>query len=357
MALVQIVPGLFPKVDGIGDYALELGRELERSHAIASRFLVHDPSWKSPTGSEIIGTSMEGDTYEAISGKIAALQERKDDPVLLHFSPYGYAKRGCPYWLIGALQRWDREQPGRLNIAFHELENQSSNPLKSAFWLTGAQRGIVERAAKLGRFKYTNTELFRSKLEGAGSGRMAVIPNFSTIGEAQVLPPWEGRERSLIVFGRSAQRKSAYGRGGAALRLLCERLKLEKIVDIGESIDIGIEGIAIERCGILSPEGVAERMAQSIGSFLSYPVPLLTKSSAHAVSCSHGAIPFIHDPSSQQLSCPGLIENTDFVVVSERIGSVPWSKWEEISRQAFESYQKRSLRVGASRIAESLRTT
>ena len=355
MALIQIVPGLFPAIDGIGDYALELAGELESSHGVTSKFLVYDAAWRRAEGSTIVGTTIGAKTYGGFCSKLDELAGDDGSPVLLHFSPYGYAKRGCPYWLLNILERWDRNHPGRLKIAFHELDNRSSNPLKSAFWLSAAQRSLVARAGRLGSFKYTNTELYRGKLEQLRSGRIALIPNFSTVGEAPVLPPWTKRERSLVIFGRRAQRKSAYSLGREALQLLCDRLKIKRIVDIGQPLDVKLSGITIESCGILPRHEVAERMAASVGSFICYPVALLTKSSTHAVSCAFGTIPFVHDSVPKQVSCPGLVEGTDFVVAGDGIASVEWPEWEQISRQVYESYQNRSLRVAANRIAASLR--
>ena len=60
-------------------------------------------------------------------------------------------------------------------------------------------------------------ELHRGRLEGWGSGRMNLIPNFSTLGEPKVNPPFAERRRDVIVFGRWVQRQWTYERGAEAL--------------------------------------------------------------------------------------------------------------------------------------------
>ena len=42
--ILQIVPRMFPDVDGVGDYALQLARELRDRNQIRSDFLVFRPN-------------------------------------------------------------------------------------------------------------------------------------------------------------------------------------------------------------------------------------------------------------------------------------------------------------------------
>lgn len=354
MLLIQIVPSIAPKVDGIGDHGLELARRLREEHGIQSAFLVCDLSWEGGPIEGFPALRLNDRTEETFERAIAELQHRVQDvgppEVLLHFSPYGYEKRGCPFWLVRLLERWNARNPDRLHIGFHELENHNRNPLSSTFWLSGVQRALVTRVCKLGRYKYSNTEPHRHKLEMRGSGRIFWAPSFSTLGEASTYPGWDQRNPRIVVFGRGVQRKEAYGRGGEALRFLCNALQIRTIVDIGERINIdskAFPGMTIETTGRLPPAAVVDLMIHSLGSFISYPVPLLTKSSIYAVSCAYGAVPFVHDPLSVDFSCTGIMPNRDYVPLQRHDSIFPNIALEEISRTAFANYKRRNSKFAA----------
>ena len=316
--LIQVVPGLFPKVDGIGDYALQLARRLRDQHSIHSIFLVADPNWQGGEVEGFYATKIASRTpSDFLNGVVQCEQsvESKPLPILLHFSPYSYQKRGYPLWLQRTLQGWDGVRPGTLNIVFHELEVHGARPWSSASWVPPLQRSLIRKIAKLGYFQYTNAEFHRHDLEEWGSGRIFLIPNFSTMGEPKTNPPFSERRKDVVVFGRSAQRKANYERGSDVLASLCRSIGAHRIIDIGDPI-VGdtrsdLEGFPIVRCGRLESDEVNDWMAKSVASFIAYPVPLLPKSSVHAVSCAHGTIPFVFDNQEKEFSCPGLISGQD----------------------------------------------
>jgi hypothetical protein len=49
MNILQIVPRLPPAIDGVGDYALNLARQLRQDFSIHTHFLVCDPNWNGKT--------------------------------------------------------------------------------------------------------------------------------------------------------------------------------------------------------------------------------------------------------------------------------------------------------------------
>jgi hypothetical protein len=51
MEVIQIVPALPPAINGLGDYASLLAKELWEAHNIRSRFVVGDPRWGAIRGS------------------------------------------------------------------------------------------------------------------------------------------------------------------------------------------------------------------------------------------------------------------------------------------------------------------
>lgn len=358
MFLIQVVPSFLPKIDGIGDHALELARQLREEQGVLSGFLVCDLTWKGGPVEGFPVVAMENRTLEAFEAAIAELQRQGNDAghpeLLLQFACYGYEKRGCPIAFTRMLEEWHGKRKGQLHIAFHELENHTSNPLSSTFWLTGVQRWLVTRLARFDSFKYTNTEPFRHKLEQRGAGRIFWIPSFSTVGEPRTYPGWDQRDKAIVVFGRRAQRREAYGRGAAALLSVCETLGIRKIVDMGEPLDVPpvlSAGIEIQQSGRVSAEEVIQRMSSTIGSFLSYPVPLLTKSSIYAVTCACGAVPFVHDPDRLDLSCTGTLPNLDYVPLGRADSIFPKLPLETISRHAFANYKTRNSKRAAAIVA------
>ena len=361
MKLIQIVPGLFPRVDGIGDYALQLARRLREDHDIVTSFVVADPDW---IGGDVEGFSAIKLRSRSPSSFLDAVNECDGDtqgdpsPILLQFSPYGYEKRGYPLWLQKTIEGWPKVSSSPIHVAYHELEVSGRPPWSSAFWVPPLQRNLIKRITQVSAFQYTNCEDYRFKLEHAGSGRITLIPNFSTIGEPAVNPRFAERERNVVVFGRGAQREMNYRFGMDALLPLCKAVNADRIIDIGAPIaghaitELG--GIPIVRCGRLDAEDVNKWMATSIASFIAYPVPLLTKSSVHAVSCANGTIPFVFDHQAKELSCPGLVADEDFVSLRRHQETLNLPPLEELSATVHRNYLKRDSHVAALTIARHI---
>jgi hypothetical protein len=361
MEIIQIVPGLTPDVDGIGDYGLKLARGLRNDHGIRTRFLVANPRWKGGPVDRFPARAITKRTPEGLREGIVQIEAEAglgQTPVFVHFSVYGYQRRGCPFWLATGLENLSRVRLGSIHIAFHELENHGWKPWSSTFWLPRIQRAIIKRVARLGTFRYTNTELHRRKLEDWGVGRIIVIPNFSTLGEPVEYPPFSDRQKHLVIFGRPAQRQSTYDRSRRLLGSLCRRIGVTRIFDIGDPVRETsmphIEGVSIVRCGRLSEEEVNARMADSIASFMQYPIPLLTKSTAHAVSCAFGTIPFVYDNGPTERSCPLLVTGEDFIPVRGDLCGLEVQRLDVLSRKVFDHYQARASRVAVANIAQHL---
>ncbi|MCU1321235.1 MAG: hypothetical protein JWM43_884 [Acidobacteriaceae bacterium] len=361
MNLIQIVPGLLPKFDGIGDYAMQIARRLRERHKITTSFIVGDPEWVGGPVEGFYATKVASRTSQGLLDAIAECErviQAESVPLLLHFSPYGYQKRGYPLWLQRALEQWPASRQATLNTVFHELEVHSSRPWSSAFWVSPLQRNLISHISTLGNFRYTNAEFYRHDLEEWGSGRMALIPNFSTVGEPDTIPPFEQRGRDVVVFGRGAQRRANYQRGSDVLASLCRLIGAERIIDIGEPIAdhtvSNIEGFPIVRCGVIKVEEVNQWMAKSVASFITYPVPLLPKSSVYAVSCAHGTIPFIFDNQKKEVSCPGLVPGEDYIALSRSASRQTLPPLDVLSATVFNNYQARSSGAAAAKIAHAI---
>ena len=362
MNLVQVVPGMFPRVDGIGDFSLKLARRFRAQHGIRTTFLVCDPTWSGPA--EIDDFPVFSVESRSSLGFQDAMQRCKvgagvsgDTPVYIQFSPYGYEKRGCPFWLLEALQDFKQEHLGKLHVFFHELEISKAPPWSSGFWVPGLQRALIVRLAKMAASRYTHTDAYRTRLEGWGSGRVIQTWSYSSFGEPEIAPPTP-RRKDMIIFGRAWQRLHSYTIGDQALQSLCVRLGVERIIDIGPRIEghdkPTLAGIPVVRCGRVEADEVDRWMATSLGNFTVYPIDLLQKSSVYQVASANGNITFIYDDGPREISCAGLVTGIDFVPVSKDSSSLALPSLDKLSEALFNSYQPRRSSVTADLLAGHL---
>jgi hypothetical protein len=361
-SLIQIVPSLWPAVDGIGDYALQLARQLRAQAGVETTFIVCDPAWSEHlwTG-EFKVVRLKERTEKRMLEEVLWLLTGDwviNSRLLLHFSPYGYQKRGCPIWLVAALEAVNQKLAGRVNVAFHELDVDSSRILSSAYWVPGLQRFLIRRLLRISAFAYTNTDTHRLKLQAWIERDVSLIPNFANIGESDEPLPTAIRERSVVVFGRADQRRWTYAKGARALSRVCACINATRIVDIGAPIPehtcTHIDGVPVDRRGLLPANEIATTMRSSLASFMYYPVPLLTKSGVHAVACATGNIPFICSDTATRTTCPGLTEGVDYIVVNDAQPLPSLITLERLAPAIHTNYGKRTSKVAAMTIASEL---
>ena len=219
MPIIQIVPQLPPAINGLGDYALNLACQIRNDHALETEFIVCDPVWKGE--SEIEGFPVHQSNSRSSTDLIAQLNQLQATTVLLHYVGYGYAKKGCPTWLIKALERWKASHPNsRLVTMFHEP--YASGPIwTSAFWLSSLQKQLATRLARLSDRCVTSNEIVTSILERmvnpTTQADIITLPVFSNVGEPDHLKPLADRPRRLVVFGSRGIRKRVYEQAYANL--------------------------------------------------------------------------------------------------------------------------------------------
>ena len=112
--------------------------------------------------------------------------------VVLHFSGYGYQKRGVPLWLVERLRFWARRaRTCRLLPFFHELY-ASGRPWQSSFWLSPLQKHIARSILNLSSLAITPTDLYRKRLSRFRKDsaiKITTMPVFSNVGEPSCVAP------------------------------------------------------------------------------------------------------------------------------------------------------------------------
>lgn len=297
MQIISIVSGLPPAIDGVGDYALNLAKQLNKDFSINTIFIVGNPNWVGKP--EIEGLAIRKVNDRSISTLLSLLNNNspQSTTVLLHYVSYAYAKRGCPFWLIDGLQQWRSAKSDRTLVTiFHELYT-SSPILSSSFWLSPVQNHLASRLSQMSDRCLTSKQIYANLLYKLSLGQKSQVPTlpvFSNIGEPeQVLPIAERRQR-LVVFGGSSTRGRVYQRSLAALAKTCQELEIEEIIDIGPPIGLEISeinGVPIVAMGQTAAAEVSALLSSAIVGFFDYPLDYLAKSTIFAAYCAHKMIP------------------------------------------------------------------
>jgi hypothetical protein len=227
-------------------------------------------------------------------GDMRALARAQAPAVLLHYSGYGYAKRGAPVWLVRGIVE-HRRRFGALGVFFHELYALRW-PWSSAFWLSPLQQYVARRLAEIADFWVTTCDKYALWLmRHAGSKPHAVLPIPSSIGELPTL----GSERRPIVavFGSAGLRTTAYQAAGERLFSWAREHDLT-IHDIGK--EITERGVAerLRRGGVIEHGFLAHSEASALLATARYGIVRhraaeLAKSTIFAGYCAHGVCPIV----------------------------------------------------------------
>ena len=295
MQVTSIIPKLPPAIDGVGDYALNLARQLRKDFNIQTHFIVGNPTWNG--AAEIEGFIVSKVSDRSPNALLNLLSTDDSSSILLHYVGYGYAQRGCPVWLVDGLQRWKSLFPKRsLVTMFHEI-SASGPPWTSAFWLSSLQRSLAARLAQMSDRCITSKQLYADIITRISQGKhnqVPFIPVFSNIGEPNKVLPLLKRQQRLVVFGGVANRARVYQESQAVLEYVCQRLNIQEIWDIGTPTEVNLSSITkvpILEKGQQSAENVSNILANSVAAFSDYNPDFLAKSTIFASYCAHRLLP------------------------------------------------------------------
>ena len=360
MKLTAIIPRLPPVVEGVGDYALCLARLLRNNVGITTRFIVTDPAW---TGAgEVEGFEVSRMTSHSVDELLNLLAEDSStgEQVLLHYEGYGYAQRGCPVWLVTALERWRKESSERrLVTLFHELY-ATGPPWSSSFWLSPLQKSLATRLARLSDQSMTSLESYSrvvQEMSGKSPNTETSLPVFSSIGEPQSPLPLNERRRRLVVFGTRGRRIEVYKRSAADLNRICGALDIEEVLDIGQPIENDFsKGLVVRSSvlGLLSGKRVSELLLDSIAGIIDYPVAMLGKSTIFAAYCSHRMISIVANNGDAR-PADGLEADSHYWLSTTASEHMSLASGQLIAERAFEWYQGHNLSTHAKRLTGCLR--
>ena len=287
LAVIHLVPRLGAVLDGVGDYARQLAQAMSRvDEGIECAF--------------VDAASLPDRSAQALVGALREARSRAGATrlsLVLHYVNYGYAPRGCPFWLLAGLEQWKsgRASGSRLVSMFHEVY-AFGPPWRSSFWLSPVQRSLARRLVRTSDASITNRHASGEWLARHGGRRAVVLPVFSTLGEPMQVQPWSERLPRLVVAGRSGERGRAYHRHRARLLTACRALGIEEIVDIGhrsEPPPRSLDGIAITALGHVEPGQASDVMSRARAGFVDYPSDFLAKSTVFAAYAAHALVPVV----------------------------------------------------------------
>ena len=217
----------------------------------------------------------------------------KYDRVLLHFSGYGYARRGLCRWLVDGLNRWKVSTGNRrLVTMFHEV--YAAGPVwRMSFWTAVPQKRIARDLAFLSDAHFVSSAGGQSQLTQLAPGLNAeLLPVFSNVGEPDAPAPLCERMGRAVVFGGGVQRQKVYKMLQRVEPELAQRLNVLGIVEI---VDIGphtrvpgrIAGCNVKPMGALPGREVSAILARAQFGFIDYAGHVFTKSGIAAAYFAH----------------------------------------------------------------------
>ncbi len=345
--ILQIVPRIFPDVDGVGDYALQLAHQLYDRNQILTDFLVFRPNPKlQPQVEQFPVHRLETHT---VQGLLEQLPENIST-IFLQYSNYPYlrGKLDAPMWLVDALKVLKR-QGVRIVVMFHELPTLRYKRIRCPNFV---QRRVSHGLAQVADAVVTNNTAFQQTLAQWTQAPVYCLPNFSTIGEQQTVKPLAERQRSLVVFG-SSDRTRVYRNNTDTLNQVCHLLNIDTLYDVGRPVEWDAQGLAVNvvRTGFLSAADVSKLLAESMAGLFDYRrfPHNLAKSTVYAAYCSHGVLPICNGHGLKPQD--GIVANHHYAVTSSFQEFAQLSSLQAIADNAYTHYRTRTLAQSAIKFA------
>lgn len=357
MLTIQIVPKIFPAVDGVGDYALSLAQHLRQNFNIETHFIVGDLDWSG--GKDVDGFNISQVTQHNSTYLLSLLNDigQEASSVILQYVGCGYARRGCPYWLLKGLEHYKTAYPAKkLVTMFHETYGSgppyygADPPWISAFWLAPLQKNIAGRLVTSSNHCITSREKFRDQLCNLSHGQnshISIMPVFSNVGEAAHLPLLKDRRPTLVLFGSRNSRARVYEQFPNAICDTCRMLKIEKIYDVGPSTELDItefDNVPVVSMGEKTLSEIGKILLESRAGILNYHPDFLAKSGVYAAYSAYGLIPIVVSSNIAQANgTDGLLAGEHYWAINCIDEDLNLEVGQTIAKNAYDWYQSHSL--------------
>lgn len=353
-----IVPRLPPSIDGLGDYGLNLAKQLQLDFGIQTEFIVGDPLWFGDTSCHGFKVSrLDTRSSSALLSLLLAKSKSESESegehiVILHYVGYGYAKRGSPFWLLHALENWRNKSAKRKLITmFHELF--AFGPFwTSQFWTSPLQKFIATRLGRLSDYAITSQSSYALTLKQLTNSKHPEIPVlsiFSNIGEPVSFPNLINRKKQIVIFGNRGPKARLYKQSLDSIHLICEKFGITDILDIGPSPEtntLDFKSINFVKMGTLEASEISKILSESMIGIVNYPRQYIFKSGIFASYCSHGMLPIILD--NQDLEIEADSSSIYYLMKNNKLeGLLDEEQAQLISTNAYEWYLGHSLKVHA----------
>jgi hypothetical protein len=297
LQLVQIVQIVPVAPGGVRDFALDLQKQWAQAGQTSALWALDAAAVRTQPLSQRL---CENESFAS-----AASARPPVCAVLLHFSGYGFHRRGLCFWLLQELRacRLALQQAGvelRLMVMFHELF-AFGPPWRTAFWLNPVQSHIAKQLAHVADVVWTNSQHHAAWLSRHVQAEVLthVRPVFSTMGEPQHVATTAQRQAGLVVFGSASTRQRA-------LQLLARHRHRLLALGITAVLEAG-SGPACPHAkalpgyrflGRLDAAVLSTLLQQNLYALIDYPAIHLGKSTVFAAYAANGCVVLNTAPSS-----------------------------------------------------------
>jgi len=305
LRIVQLVPA---ERGGVRDHAEGLALEWSR-RGISSELIAFDAA---AARSASLATRL-----------LQSAPEGEPSRVLLHYSGYGYARRGLAFWLLRELEQARRALGPRCRFVamVHELF-VSGAPWQPAFWLGRLQAHVVQRAVRLCDAVVTNSSHHGAWLAAQvrHDTDVRVSPVFSNVGEPAGVLTASARDSGLVVFGSASTRQRAFDRLEPHLAEL-RALGVQHVVEAGPGPASAFAGNSLQRshAGELAPSQIEALLQRHRYGLIDYPSFHLGKSGVFAAYAAHGCI--VLDTAPHPVHADGLGSGRHYVTLGQGAGA------------------------------------
>jgi hypothetical protein len=360
MTLIQVVARRGAEPNGVADYALALARALRADKGVNSVFLSGTPSGDAmPVEDDWKTVCVPKRKAQILADTIQLLSaETNARAVVLHYSGYGYQKRGVPVWLAQGLRIWSR-CAGRVPLLtiFHELY-ATGRFWQSSFWLSSIQKQIVRGLLNVSSAAVTPTDLYSKRLLGLredSSIKITVMPVFSNVGESGCGSAPCARSGTAVVFGLAGTEHGIFGTYRSQTERVISALGIETIFDVGPRLSpmpCTFAGALVISKGVLPQRAVSELFQHARFGFVVYPLDFIGKSGVLAAYAAHGVVPIVL--SEKQGTFDGLQPARHFLD-GLRLGTgADANKLASIQYELWRWYVSHSLKVQAEFLSKTI---